>query len=139
MMSELYIAATDYKVLEEPRRCKDAQKLIVNNRACLAVSIDEPINVEQFGFRAGDIYDLLLVGRFEDKMLHRLDSFPIEVHVFVQPSAAEPLDWNKPWEELLSIAWARLYDNYSDAKQHKIGSTSGIWGRLRRMMGGGDV
>jgi hypothetical protein len=110
---KLYLSSYEYDEFSLPKEILTYEPQVINNRNCLVVTLKEPIVGNKYGFNH-DLFKFILVDRFDDEHLKRLKGFPIDVHVFVYEEE------KKTWEEMKNIAWACLYDNLQEAKEHKI-------------------
>ena len=109
MAQNLFLRSTDYALLEAPKQCFDLEPTEAHGHYGLWVKVDVPIIGQAFGFGEKDIYDLLLVARFDDNELRALNRFPTHVHVFL-PTEPGNRALIRPWRDMNNIGWACLYD-----------------------------
>ena len=109
---QLFISSYEYDNFDKPRKVKLVKEIELKGKSCLFVEFDIPVNGAEYGYPNELLYDFLLVPRFDKNALSELQKFPIEVHIFIA-KASEKKKYNL--EEMTNIAWACLYDNYSDA------------------------
>ena len=115
----LYLSSDEYEEFALPRKCLELRHVKLNNRDCLLIKVDVPVIGQTYGFGERDVHNLLLVARFKDSHLRKLKRFPIDVHVFIPADLDNP-SAEKPWDKMLNVGWATLYDNELDAKMHKL-------------------
>ena len=114
---ELFISSYEYDSFAIPRKVKIVKEIELVGKNCLFVKFDKPVNGEEYGQGNELLIDFLLVTRFDKKALWELKKFPIGVHVFIM-KISENGSYNL--EEMTNIAWANLYDKYSDALSKAI-------------------
>lgn len=114
---KLYLSSYEYPDFEIPREILDYRKIVIDNRNCLLVSIDNPVIGQKYGLTY-DIKKLYLINRFDESAFDRLCNFPIDVYVLVVKNPT--MDRISSIDDLENIAWACIYDDLRDAQQHKL-------------------
>lgn len=115
---KLYLSSYEYESFEIPREILHFRKETIDNRNALVVEVDKPIIGQKYGLLGNDIQTLYLVNRVNENAFDKLDSFPIDVHVLIPKSSENHVPTTIA--DMQNIAWACLYDNEEDAKNHKI-------------------
>lgn len=114
ILMELYLVSGDYISFEKPIKIIKWEKIIVLGRKCLWVSLEKTIDYAEFGIPV-PVSKYILLDRFYYNRIHKLDKFPIEVHVFIPKDENNPFEGFNKWGELFNAAWASLYDSYETA------------------------
>jgi len=114
---KLFLSSYEYETFENPREILLFRKEIIDNRNILVVEVDRPIIGQKYGLLDNDIQTLYLVNRINEDAFDKFNLFPIDVHVLI-PKSINKL---KPssLSDMQNIAWACLYDNEKDARDHK--------------------
>jgi hypothetical protein len=115
---KLYISSYEYNDFEKPREILCYQKIKLNNKNCMVVKVNQPLNGQKYGLLGDDIIVFYLINRFDEQAFDKLDKFPIDVYVLIRKEN-NVVDISS-LSELQNIAWACLYDNEKDAKDHRI-------------------
>jgi hypothetical protein len=115
---KLYISSYEYETFEKSREILSFQNMIIENRNILVVKVDTPIIGQKYGLGGIDIQTVYLLPRFIEDPFNKLDIFPIDVCVLIPISVKNLVP--KSLSDLQNIAWACLYNNKKDAKNHKI-------------------
>lgn len=89
---------------------------MIENRYVLVIDVDIPLSGDKRGFPNQNISTFYLIDRFQLDSFLSLDKFPMYVHVFIPKNIDETIF--SSLSQLRSIAWASLYNNYEDAKNH---------------------
>lgn len=115
---KLYLSSYEYDSFEIPREILQFRKETIDNRSKLVVEVDKPIIGQKYGLLGYDIQTLYLVNKVNEHAFDKFDSFPIDVHVLIPKNSEKLIPTSL--SDMQSIAWACLYDNEEDAKNHKI-------------------
>lgn len=117
---KLYLSSYEYNDFEIPKRVLRYYKAVIDNRNILTIEVDKPLTGQQYGWGGEDIKKFYLVNRFKDDedLLEKLDKFPIHIHVLITKDSGNLNP--SSLSELQNIAWACLYNNEEDARNHKI-------------------
>ena len=113
----LYISSYEYSDFEIPREVLRYHKSLIENRNVLIVEVDTPLIGQKYGLLDNDISKLYLINRINENAFDTLTKFPIDVHVLI-PSSQKNLN-PSTLSNFQNIAWACLYDNIKDARNHK--------------------
>ena len=115
---KLYLSSYEYRDFEMSRKITHFQRMKLDNRNVLKIEVENPIIGQKYGLLGNNITTFYLVNRVDENAFEKLTQFPIDVHVLIVANS----EINSPssLEELQNIAWACLYDNEDDAKNHKI-------------------
>ena len=73
------------------------------------MEIDPILSGLDYGYGLKGIKYLLLLAKYKDSDFLKLTEFPIDVVVFIPENLDNPLNSLKPWSEMCSIGWAKLY------------------------------
>lgn len=115
---KLYLSSYEYETFEVPREILHFRKETIDNRNTLIVEVDKPVIGQKYGLAGTDIQTLYLVNRVNEHAFDKFDAFPIDVHVLIPKSPKELVPTSL--SDMQNIAWACLYDNEEDARNHKI-------------------
>lgn len=113
---KLYLSSYEYPDFDIPREILEYRKIVIGDRHCLSVSVDNPVLGQKYG-STQDVNELYLINRFDETAFDRLRGFPIEVYVLI---ARNPSIEVSSIDDLENIAWACIYDDPQDARQHKL-------------------
>ena len=109
----MYITSTEYENLAGPISCNVISNIYVNKRQVLVVEINPTLAGIDYGKGFNAITHLLLIAKYNDEEIKRLDKFPIDVVVFVPDNIEEPLKIERKWSEMNSIGWAELNNEHT--------------------------
>ncbi len=113
---ELFLSSMDYNDFYVVRKVLSFRKCVIEGRDCLIVDVDQFLNGEKYGVDH-DIVTFYLLDKWIPPSMLSLSKFPIRVHVLIKKNYREV--YIESLSQLSNIAWATLYDNYSDAVQYK--------------------
>lgn len=113
---KLYLSSYEYLDFDIPREILDYRKVVIGNRHCLLVSVDNPVIGQKYGLTQ-DVNELYLINRFDEMAFDRLREFPIDVYVLIAKNSSIEIS---SINDLENIAWACIYDDLQDARQHKL-------------------
>ena len=105
----LYLTSTEYERLAGPIACVITSNRYVNKRQVLVVKITPPLAGIDYNRGLQIINHLLLIAKYKDDEIKKLDKFPIDVVAFIPDDLKEPLKIKRKWTEMDSIGWAELY------------------------------
>lgn len=111
---ELFLVSADYIDFEKPIKVLKWEKFNVLGRECLLVDLEKELDYSEYGVN-NPVSRFILVDRFFKNRLHKLEEFPIEVHVLIPKDKNYPLDGFDNWEQLFNAAWANIYNSYETA------------------------
>lgn len=114
---KLYLSSYEYNDFDTPRKVLSFYKSIVENRNVLIIEVDLPLIGQKYGLLDKDVSKFYLINRVNENAFDTFQKFPIDVHVLI-PKSVNNLS-PSTFSELQNIAWACLYDNIEDAKNHK--------------------
>jgi|GEM_PF-1170209 len=108
----LYLTSNEYERLKGPYTCEPENNIYINKRQVLVVKIEPSLAGIEYnlGFKA--ITHLLLIAKYKDSDLKKMNKFPIDVVVFIPDNLEEPLNLNRRWSKMQSIGWAELHNVY---------------------------
>ena len=117
----MFLKSDEYKGFEETRKIISFNHDKYFDRDVLSVSLESPVDLSSYSIKRIDT-EFMLIGRYTNKKLLKLNSFPIEVHVYRR-------DNNNNWTH---IAWATLYDeiNSANKSEHEV---SVFWEKIKRV------
>lgn len=125
----LYLTSTEYERLAGPIQCEIVSNSRINKRQVLVIKIDPPFSGIDFGRGLHAVNYLILTAKYKDSQIKQLSDFPIEVIVFIPDNLDQPLNINRKWSDMQSIAWATLFGNIDEKhlqpEQKKILPSSG--------------
>ena len=114
----LYLASYEFQDFEIPRTIRDFKRLQLDGRNVLAVEVDQPLIGQKYGLLGVDVTTFYLVNRVDESAFEHFHTFPVDVHVLLMKSSTKTMPHSL--DELQNIAWACLYENEQDAKEHRI-------------------
>jgi hypothetical protein len=116
----LFLSSYEYKSFAIPRKIEQYTWGSIEERDCLIVGIDVPVDGRKYDLPNNHITTLYLLNRFADDIaiFQNLNSFPIEVHVLISKSST--LEVISSYSQFKHIVWATLYDNLKDAESHIV-------------------
>ena len=122
MNKKLYLSSYEYDTFAIPRRVLHYRKTTIQCtnciRNCLVIETDNPLSGQVYGLQNHTVNTFYLVNRVDEYAFDTLDKFPIDVHVLIVKTT-EQLNPTS-LSELQNIAWACLYDNETDAYEHRV-------------------
>lgn len=93
-------------------------KLVIEKRSVIKMEIDDPLIGQKYGWPTKEIRVLFVTNRFKEDVNYweGLNSFPIYVRVLIpiKVENSNPISFS----DLREIAWACIYNNEEDAKNH---------------------
>ena len=104
----LYLTSTEYESISGPIACELVNNTYVNKHQVLVVRIEPPLAGIDFNKGLQAINYLLLIAKYKDAEIKKLNRFPIDVVVFVPDNLEDPLRINRKWSKMESIGWAEL-------------------------------
>ena len=104
----LYLLSEEYENLRGPYECTISENVHVNNRQVLVVKINHSLSGIDYWIELKEIAFLLLLAKYSDSAIKKLDHFPIDVVVFIPENLDAPLEDLKSWDQMKSIGWATL-------------------------------
>ena len=122
MNKKLYISSYEYDDFAIPRRVLHYRKTTIQCtdcfRNCLVIETDNPLIGQKYGLQDHYVNTFYLINRVDEYAFDNLDEFPIFVYVTIVKTAecTNPVSLS----ELQNIAWACLYDNETDAYEHRV-------------------
>ena len=113
---DFYLASTDSKILEEPRRCWQVKRVTAGRRHDLLMArIDPPLPPLEYRDNL-TINLVLLATRHRGASLFPINEWPVYVHV-ARPLVDNPESRDKFLEgEFTSMLWGELYRTEHDAR-----------------------
>ncbi|HYM94358.1 MAG TPA: hypothetical protein VET23_09490 [Chitinophagaceae bacterium] len=115
---KLFLSSEEYYDFEVPRELIRYFKKNIENRNVIIAEISNPLIGQKYGWGAEDITNLYLTNRFmeDQEAIEKLNKFPIHVQILIPKSNRNQSP--SSLSELQNIAWACLYDNEEDARNH---------------------
>jgi len=113
-----YISSLESYYFDEPKEIELVHLISLKERTYIKAKISPPIIGQPYGLGDKDIDFIILLARHIGKDLSRLDSLPMDVYILYPKDNISYENLNK--ENLDILAWATLYNNFKDAKEHKI-------------------
>ncbi|MEK7381720.1 MAG: hypothetical protein AAB262_00355 [Elusimicrobiota bacterium] len=118
---DFYLASTESKRFEHPRRCRALKRVCSESRDdLLLIQIEPPLIGQDYGLGSNDINVVAVATRHMGDSLFPIQSWPVYVHVarILTRSPAESEHFKDA--ELEAIAWAELYRTEEDAQLKKM-------------------
>ena len=110
-MKKLYLTSSDYLSFNLIREVIEYERIFLDKKEVLVVTVHEPLIGQNYGFGSEDISKFYLICRYPESSFE-LESYPIHVHVCIPK---EPKKKPSKISDLKNIAWASLFDNKEDA------------------------
>lgn len=117
----LFISSSDYCNFNIVRTVLYYEIILIDDIEMMLIETNIPIIGQPYGLGALDPSKFYVANRYigAQRQLKELKQFPIEVYVYIVSNTSE---YNKieHISQLQNIAWACLYDNETDATQHRV-------------------
>ncbi len=115
---KLYLSSDEYNDFSEVKEILTSSKLIFDYRTVIVIEVDKPLIGQKYDWGSKDITKLYITNRFKQDigLWENFNKFPVYINVLIpkNPENINPISFL----ELKNIAWACIYDNEQDAKNH---------------------
>jgi hypothetical protein len=114
----LYLSSDEYEDFKRVKEILQYQKIDIEHRSFMMAKIDIPLIGQKYGWGDKDIKTIYLTNRFEGDSIEKINRFPFYVHVLI-PKVSDSFGISS-FSDLISIAWACIYDRKEDAINYRI-------------------
>lgn len=114
----LFLTSTEQTDFAIVRKIIDYQKIVIDNRNVLIITVNEPLIGQGYGLKDYDPDVFYLINRHDENAFDKLNEFPISVHVLIIKSNTKLAPTSL--DDLQHIAWADLYDNEMVAYKEQV-------------------
>lgn len=115
--NKYYLSSVEYDTFITPRSIYPIEEIEIKDRKILKCKIEEPVYGYEYNLEEMNISEVYLIGRFDNINFNKIEKYPYYAHLLVKKKALEEIH---SLDDLYNLAWVMIYDNFNDAKSHKM-------------------